>query len=192
MDVSYKILGIPMQRQSTRRKMVVMVYALLLAFCIAGIVFARTEPQFYRGPLYAALAVAALVFGGSGKWGLIKPFPNKPPWREPVIVDVVRSQLKPMALTIPDQSGWTNDERELARRDRAHYLAYQAVTIVLVLVLPVAAFGLRAAIGLHHPDWLTVTLALHVIYALALVGSVMAVTLPAAIILWNEPDMDLD
>jgi hypothetical protein len=34
-------------------------------------------------------------------------------------------------------------------------------------------------------------MALNLIYAMALIGSMLVVTLPAAIILWTEPDIDL-
>jgi hypothetical protein len=54
-----------------------------------------------------------------------------------------------------------------------------------------ATFGLRSAMGLRHAEWLTVTMALNLIYAMALIGSMLVVTLPAAIILWTEPDIDL-
>ncbi len=191
MTGTYKVLGISMERQTTRRKLVVLVYAVLGAVCVASVVFAQTEPFLYSWAIYATMLVAFFVFGGSGRYGLIKPFPNKPPRPEPVMVDVVRLQLSPMTAGTPDESSWRNDERELSRRDRAHYQAFQVIGIALMVILVVVTFGLRSAMGLRHAEWLTATLALNVIYAVALLGSMLVVTLPAAIILWNEPDMDL-
>jgi hypothetical protein len=137
------------------------------------------------------MIAAFFVFGGSGRYGLIKAFPNKPLRQEPAMVDAIRLQLAPMTAGTPAESSWKNDERELSRRNLAHYQAFQVIGIALMAILVVAVFGLRSAMGLHHVEWLTVTLALNVIYAIALIGSMLVVTLPAAIILWNEPDIDL-
>jgi hypothetical protein len=188
---SYKVLGIEMQQQSARRRLVVGVYAVLGAICIASMIFAQTEPFLYSWTIYATMAVAFFVFGGSGKYGLIKPFPNKRPRDEAAMVQLVRLQIEPLSAGTPDESSWKNDERELSRRNLAHYQAFQALGVVVMVILVVSTFGLRSAMGLRHPEWLTATLALNAMYALALVGAVMVVTLPAAIILWNEPDIDL-
>lgn len=191
MTATYKVLGIPMEQQKTRRKLVVAVYAALAAMCVGSILFARVEPLLYSWTMYVALAVSVFVFGGQGRYGLIKAFPNKPPRPEPVMVEAVRLQVAPMTAGTPDESTWKNDERELSRRDRAHYQAYQVVGMAMIVTLLVSMFGLRSAMGLGHPAWLTAGLALEALYALALVGSVLVLTLPAAIILWSEPDMDL-
>jgi hypothetical protein len=188
---TYKVLGIPMQQQSARRKLVVVVYALLGAVCVASVIFAQTEPFLYGWAIYATMIVAFFVFGGSGRYGLIKPFPNKAPRQEPAMVDVVRLQLAPMTAGTPEESNWKNDERELSRRNLAHYQAFQVVGVAVMVILVVATFGLRSAMGLRHAEWLTVTMALNLIYAMALIGSMLVVTLPAAIILWTEPDIDL-
>jgi hypothetical protein len=180
-----------MQRQSARRKLVVAAYALLAAFCVSSIVYARSEPLFYSWTIYATMAVAFFLFGGTGRYGLIKPFPNKPPRPEPVMVEMVRLQLEPLAAGTADESRWKNDERELSRRDLAHYKAYQVTAVILVVLLGVSAFGLRAVEGLQHLEWLTVSLALNLMFAIALAGCVLALTLPAAIILWTEPDIEL-
>ena len=189
---SYSVLGVSMQRQQARRRLVVSMYAVLAVFCAASMIFARTEPLFYSWTIYATMVVAFFVFGGTGRYGLIKPFPNKPPRPEMPMVETIRLQLDPMSAGTPDESSWRNDERELSRRDRAHYQAYQLVGLGAFVVLVLAALGLRMAMGLRHPEWLTVVLVLNVIYGVALVTSVLVVTLPSAIILWTEPDLDVD
>jgi hypothetical protein len=192
---SYKVFGIPMEQQRARRKLVVAVYAVLLMFCVGSIVFARTAPIAYNWTIYVTMAAAMLVFGGvggvGGRYGLIKPFPNKPPRPEPVMVDAIRLQLAPMTAGTPDESSWKNDERELSRRDRAHYQAYQVVASAFPVVLLLAALGLKVAQGSLQLAWLTTTTVLQSIFAVALLETVLAMTLPAAIILWNEPDIDL-
>jgi hypothetical protein len=195
MTAAYKVLGMAMEQQRARRKLVVGVYSVLLLFCLGSMVFARAQPLLYSWTIYAAMGAGIFIFGGTGgfggRWGLIKPFPNKAPRQEGAMLEVIRLQLAPMTAGSPDESSWRNDERELSRRDRAHYQAFQVVGSAVMVILVVATFGLRSAMGLHHSEWLTVTLALNVIYAVALIAAMLVVTLPAAIILWNEPDMDL-
>lgn len=191
MTATYKVLGISMEQQRARRRLVVVVYAVLAAVGGASVILAQTEPFLYSWAIYATMLVAFFVFGGSGRYGLIKPFPNKAPRQEAAMVEVIRLQLDPRSAGTPDESNWRNDERELGRRDRAHYLAFQVIGIAVMVILVVATFGLRSAMGLKHSEWLTVTLALNVIYAVALIAAMLVVTLPAAIILWNEPDIDL-
>ena len=194
-SATYKVLGIPMEQRSARRKLVVLVYAVLLLFCLSSIVFARTAPISYSWTIYITMAAAMLVFGGvggfGGRYGLIKPFPNRPPRAEPVMVDAIRLQLAPMTAGTPDESSWRNDERELSRRDRAHYQAYQVVAGAFPIVLLLAAFGLKVAQGSLQLTWFTMTMVLQSIFAVALLETVLAMTLPAAIILWTEPDIDL-
>jgi len=96
-----------------------------------------------------------------------------------------------MTAGTPDESSWKNDERELSRRDRAHYRAYQVVAGAFPVVLLLAAFGLKVAQGSLQLAWLTTATVLQSIFAVALLETVLAMTLPAAIILWNEPDIDL-
>jgi len=192
---SYRVFGIPMELQTARRKLVVGVYAVLFMFCVGSIVFARTAPIGYSWTIYATMAAAMLVFGGVGglgsRYGLIKPFPNKPPRQEPVMVDAIRLQLAPMTAGTPDESSWRNDERELSRRDRAHYRAYPVVAGAFPVVLLLAEVGLKVAQGSLQLAWLTTTTLLQSIFSVALLETVLAMTLPAAIILWNEPDIDL-
>jgi hypothetical protein len=190
-STGYSVFGVSMERQSTRRKLVVLVYAALAVLCAGSIVFARTEPLVYSWTLYATMGVSIFIFGGQGRYGLIKPFPNKPPRPEPVMVDVVRLQLAPMTAGTPDDASWKNDERELSRRDRAHYQAYSTVGFCLLAILLLAALGLQTALGSSHLQWLSVTVVLQLIFGSALAGSVLMVTLPSAIILWTEPNIDV-
>jgi hypothetical protein len=188
---NYRILGIPMQRQRARRQLVVTVYAALGAVCVASTILAQRDPFLYAWAIYAGMMVAFFVFGGSGRYGLIKPFPNKRPRDEAAMVQFVRLQIEPLSAGTQDESSWKNDERELSRRNLAHYQAFQVIGIAVMLIFVVATFGLRSAMGLRHAEWMSATLALNGIYAIALITSVLVVTLPAAIILWTEPDMDL-
>jgi hypothetical protein len=194
MTAAYKVLGIPMQKQSSRRRLVVVVYAALLLLCGTSfamhLLYGQNALVPYSVAIYGSLAVGAFLFGGTGgfggRWGLVKPFANKPPRVEPPIVTLVKLQLQPEALLHADESGWRNDERELHRRDRAHYQAYQAVGIGVVVMLLLAFWGLGP-----RQFVIPARVLQNVLFFVALITCVMYMTLPAAIILWNEPDMDL-
>ena len=180
---SYKVLGIPMQRQSARRRLVVVVYAVLAMLCSLN-VWGGHNLGFWPG-LYAGMFVGVFIFGGRGRYGLIKSFVNTSPRPEPPMMDLVRLHLRPETAGTPDPSTWRNDERELSRRDLAHYRAYQPMTIAMTVIL------VLAAMTLHPTHWIPIPLLQNLLFAVALYATVLAITLPSAIILWTEPDVDL-
>jgi hypothetical protein len=191
---SYKVLGIPMQRQSARRKLVVITYALLAMLCcstfIAHFIYGIDALLPYDVAIFGSMAVGGFVFGGNGwfggRWGLVKPFANKPPRAEPPMVTLVKLQMEPESLLRPDESGWKNDERELERRDRAHYQAYQGVSFGVVAILLLTFWSVMPKQRVVSADVLR-----NVLFLVALMTTVLVVTLPSAIILWTEPDIDL-
>jgi hypothetical protein len=191
---NYKVLGIPMQKRSTRRKLVAVVYAMLLLLCgstfVLHLIYGPNALLPYSVAIYGSMAVGIFVFGGNwgfgGRWGLIKPFANRPPRAEPPMVTLVKLNLEPEALMQSDDSSWKNDERELSRRDRAHYQAYQAVGVGVVVILLLVFWALEPKQHLISAGTL-----LNLLFMAALVTVVLVATLPAAIILWNEPDIDL-
>lgn len=187
---SYKVLGIPMQRRSTRRKLVVVVYAVLLLLCgstfVLHLVYGPNALLPYSVTMYGTMVIGLFVFGGNGRWGLIKSFANKPPRAESPMVTLVKLHLEPEVLMQSDDSSWKNDERELNRRDRAHYQAYQAVGVGVVVILLLVFWALEPKQHLISAGTL-----LNLLFMAALVTVVLVATLPSAIILWNEPDMDL-
>ncbi len=174
-----------MQRRSARRKLVVVAYLVLAIVCGVTIAFLRVAPYLYAYAIYATLGFTFVVFGGMGRRGLLKPFPNKPPRPEPAMVTVVQLHLRPEALLQKDDSAWKNDERELGRRDSAHYQAYQPLSVALAMLLCLTAIA-------NHPwSWISLPVLLQVAFGVALVATVMYLTLPAAIILWTEPDIEM-
>ena len=179
---TYTVFGFPMQRRSARRRLVVCTYAVLLAICIPT---AWVGANLFSFALYAALAVGIFVFGGTGRYGLIKSFLNKPPRPEPPVVDLVRLHLEPLSAGTPDESTWRNDERELERRNLAHYRAYQPISILFMPILLLSSWAV------HPLHWnIPVALINQTIFTITLLATMLALTLPAAIILWIEPDLD--
>jgi len=183
--ITLKVFGIPMQRRSTRRKLVVATYIVLSSICAAAAWSHTIFPAGMTYAIWSAIAVGIFIFGGQGRYGLVKPFLNKPPQPEPPMIDLVRLQLEPLSVGTADSSAWKNDERELARRDNAHYVAYQPLAIGWVAVLMLSSWAL------HAPRFLSHDAILSLIFTIALVACVLALTLPAAIILWTEPDIDV-
>ncbi len=179
----FRAFGFSMERQRTRRRLVVITYLVLATICGVTVDLTQRYSWAFAYALYAAIAVGIFVFGGQGRYGLIKSFLNKPPRQEPAVVDLVRLQLDPMSIAVDDASSWKNDERELARRDAAHYIAYQPLVIGFFVILLLASWAIRL------PPWGSLQVVLHLILTVALVASVLAITLPSAIILWREPDL---
>lgn len=179
------ILGFPMQRRSSRRRLVLIAYAALAVVCAVVFIFGRNWPNALSLAIYAAMAVAIFLFGGNGNHGLIKSFNNKPPRPDAPVVDLIKLQLAPLSAAPHDPGLWRNDERELARRDLAHYKAYQVIAFPPMVIMLLAAFAAPRHI-------LPAELALRLIFLIALVTSVLVVTLPSAIILWTEPDAPTD
>jgi hypothetical protein len=85
---------------------------------------------------------------------------------------------------VSDPKEFRNDERELTRRDRAHYRAYGVLaginTLALILYDP----------PVYHA--IPVLTERRIVFALLQAGYLLAFTLPAAIIIWTEPDLDPD
>ena len=185
---SFTAFGIPMERRTTRRKLVVLTYIVLAIVCGVVSWFARSFPAGVSYATYVALGVGMFVFGGQGSRGLVKAFRNKPPRPDPVerlvFAEPVLLALNPLPLPRPDSS-WQNDERELARRDAAHYKAYQPLSLLFLVLMYLTS------LAVHPPHWLSLETILAVNFIVALSATMLALTLPSAIILWTEPDMDV-
>jgi len=87
--------------------------------------------------------------------------------------------IKPFATRTPfgSPTAWHNDERELRRRDRMHYHAYRFVVALLLLGYALGTDPFQ------HPELSRI---------LILGGLVLGLTLPQALLLWSEPDMELE
>jgi hypothetical protein len=72
---------------------------------------------------------------------------------------------------------WHNDERDLRGRDRAHYHAYRVVVAVMLLGY------VLGRVPFQHPEMGR---------ALIEGGVVLGLTLPQALLLWMEPDVEFE
>ena len=120
--------------------------------------------------------------GGHYFGGLIKLFNNRlPDPPSPLMVAFRRYRQ------VPKDSDYLNDERELHQRDWAHYKAYQVIFIMLgVLLLLASDVRVKAARPL---SWLPLS-ADELLFGFVLAAILIAFTLPQAILLWTEPDME--
>ena len=177
---------VDMARRARRRGLVVAIYA-----GFAGLLVGSWFLDHWRTTgaylIFATILANRLFLGGQYFGGLIKPFSGKGPRRKPELSPLFPLQLKfGFYRPEPDESAYRNDERETHQRDRAHYLAYTP------LGLGLCGLWLASNWSLHAPrlvSWIPMDKEL---LAPALIQAmlVMFLTLPQAILLWTEPDME--
>ena len=179
---------VDMASRDRRRILVVLIYATMAA-TVTAMWFVDRWHTSGSYLFWLMLLICRLFLGGYYRGGLVKPFNNKPP----------RETLRPhpfLALGLrvwnpipPDNDrAFLNDERELQQRDHAHYQAYQVIG--LALVIPWFASYLR----MLKPSWLAwgAMSADQVYFGLTFAILLLFFTLPQAILLWSEPDMEQD
>ncbi|MGB6134924.1 MAG: hypothetical protein WBG54_24320 [Acidobacteriaceae bacterium] len=181
------VFGYNMEKQASRRRLVAVVYA-VLALSMAGCWFIdRLHVSSFYLYFFVLFFVNQKIFGGYGVQGLVKPFTGKGPRNAPMPSNLVELQLRLTgALPTPDPNPYRNDERELMRRDRAHYQAYQGIAVLLAFMWFLASWDL------HPPRFIPPGLLPILLYCIALPAVLLAITLPQAIILWTEPDLAPD
>lgn len=177
---------IDMSTQHRRRQLVISIYAAALLILAVG----YPLDHWHMSGNYLMIGLSLLsqhVLGGQGINGLIKPFNNRQPRPSAEPPSILALHLRVYdPLPADDARRYQNDERELAQRDRAHYRAYTPLIFVLLALWLVAGFALHVPRLTH---WLPVE-PLVVVEGIVLVGLLLAITLPQAILLWTEPDMD--
>jgi len=175
-----------MAPQRRRRTLVVLIYSAMAVLMV--VLYLLTH---WRGTgaymFWAAMLACRLFLGGYYTGGLVKPFNNKGPRRYDMPPPLLLLKLR-IYQPVPssDDSAYRNDERELHQRDHAHYLAYQAIGVSVIIPMFVASMrvirpALLAWIPMN-PD--------EIYYGLLLIALTLFLTLPQSILLWTEPDME--
>ena len=181
------VLGFNMEKQIARRRLVVAVYALLAALLVLGWFLDRFGVTGSIYVYFMAMFLNWKVLGGYGPNGLVKPFNGKGPRNEPIPSNLMELELYRYGNLDPDAPDqYRNDERELGRRDRVHYQAYQVLAILLCPIWFIAQWEIRP-VHFVPPHLLPILLEW-----IALPAVLLAVTLPQAILLWTEPDFTPD
>jgi hypothetical protein len=175
---STSILGISMTRRSRRRMLVAVVYLLLAAFVVFGVVLRHNNNLLRPGDflggfnlLFVILftGVSRVIFGQMVDQTTFPVPPQEGPGSG-LPVSLLEYARKPASAP---------DERDLAVRNRAYFLAFRIIAAYSALLWLVY-------VALN--SWTTqvsVNLAALLLFPLI----VMAITLPQAILLWSEPDL---
>lgn len=187
MNAEVVILGrrISMARQTRRRALVVAIYATFAL--LMAVSWATTQ---WRGTgayvIWAAILACRYFLGGHYAGGLVKPFNGKAPKRYDMPPPLLALKLRVyQPVPADDGSAYRNDERELHQRDHAHYIAFQAVGVAVCVPMFIASMRLIRPTLMSwipmQPD--------AIYYGLTLMAMILFLTLPQAILLWTEPDM---
>jgi hypothetical protein len=171
------------ETQTRRRALVMAYYGFFAAISVAMIL--------WRGPsslnkLLQFAVICALFLGGmtaAGPVRLFSPWQRKFADGSAIGVDANRPHPYLPGIPLIDAKRLRVDEHDLHARDRAHYLAYAALRWAVVL------FALFAPLGFYvaGPNAFARLLLL-----LCFPFCVLFLSLPQAIILWTEPDLEPD
>ena len=178
-----------MASRGRRRRLVLLFYSAFAALVSAAWVI---DPSGYGGAYFTidfTIFVGPLLGGYLCGWfkpfniGLVTPFGGNE-----VLRYSARKNRSALSKAFYPKEGFPdirNDERELIRRDHVHFLAYRALgglvgLAFLIEFLSSSPLSGMIATGVAH----------RAIYILLQAGYILALTLPAAIVLWTEPDME--
>jgi hypothetical protein len=188
---------IDMASQARRRRLVMIVYGTFAALMAAGWILDRWGLWGSILIIFSAPSIARLVFGGYGVHGtgLIKPFLGNEV-RERYVKDPNSRWSLLARRTIPqiiNEREFCSDEREVHRRDSAHEAAYRRLGIVIILTFMVGYFK-NSALPLLLKLGIVVSASFFdgSIYGMLIVSFILFLSLPQAILLWTEPDMEAE
>lgn len=194
MRTQFKIFGmrLNMAPQANRRALVWMVYGLIAIIMTASWMSNPTGSDAFFISIVSGLLLRS-TFGGrfQSKYylfgsGLVEPFDGNE------VLDLKRSS-KWARFLIPevgDEREVRNDERALRRRDHAHYVAFQSLGSLVMLALILKFID---SVPLHPTTeslGLTRESVNRIIFAILQISWIEIMSLPQAILLWTEPDME--
>ena len=177
---------VDMSQRARRRALVVGIYTVLATLFVG--MWLVDHWRYTGSYLYwAAMLVCWLFLGGYYRSGLVRPFNGEGPRRLDTTPSLLLLKLRMYpAITRDYDGGYQNDERELHQRDRAHYQAYQAITVV-VLIASFVAYASTTGHSLLRAIPITPA---QMFYGTMLLTVMLIFTLPQCILLWTEPDME--
>jgi VanZ family protein len=179
--------SIDMAPQRRRRLLVVMIYAALAV--LLACVWRFTHWHSSGAWVFWAIMLACRLFlGGYYYGGLVKPFRARDPNRYEAAPSLLMLKLRVYQPVPGVGESYRNDERELRQRDHAHYLGYQALGCAIALIWLIAS--LRNDIS-SVSAWMTMPPD-ELYCGIAMAAITLFLTLPQAILLWTEPDMETD
>jgi hypothetical protein len=167
-------LGFSMVRRNSRRRLVAVTYAILLALMAVMMVVSLSAPRMIGGRP-AGLIWCLILTYNVVSWSIFGKLA-----KDTVLPQMRGGKITSLGLTPrPRRNEYDLDERELAVRNAAYFTAYRAVAVysILAWMVLIYSFELSASTALLLARWLVMPL-------LAVV-----LTLPPAVVLWTEPDL---
>lgn len=175
------VFGISMATQAARRRLVVIVYAMLALLIALGWRYDHLQTSgLYI--YFVAMLINWRVFGCQGREPRAKSRNARDECSGPLEMDDDNIQYDLFDGVDPIES--RKQERLLHRRDRLHYQTYQLMSLSL------AAMWLLAMWGVHPPHFIPIGLLPILLNFVVLPAILLALTLPQAILLWTEPDFE--
>jgi len=173
-----KFLGISMASGRNRRRLVVATYA-FLAVVVAALVW-KPWGSVLQGPVY----FLSIVFAGvsNGTFGVIVRQSTFPVRRNVIDPGLELDGHNPAMDLDPEP-----DERDTKIRDHAYFIAFRVIAAGMI-------FSFVALVIVARPDFPAHSLftVARCINGLLMPFVILALTLPQAIILWQQPDMITD
>ncbi len=173
-----------MSSRARRRWLVALIYAAFAALMAASWFLDHLRMSGTYFLFNYALLVSWFILGGYYPGGLLRPFDGYVQRRkgtEPSTA--LKLNGGPAAPAVRES---LNDERELRERDRAHYQAFQWFAIALLFLCLLA--------NPHLVGWLHLSAdrIVELLHGGLLAALMLALSLPQAILLWTEPDMETE
>jgi hypothetical protein len=178
-------LGFSMLQRSSRRRLVAVVYATLLALVV---IISAVWPHAPRVSKGRAMAVMAWAWGPLLAYTVVTWFIFGKLAKDTVLPKILRVSRgadgggEITSLGLAQESSRQQDdldEREVAVRNAAYFTAYRAVAVYSYLVWMAVSWSC----------WLGDSAAFLLIQWLVMLLVAMVLTLPPAVVLWTEPDV---
>jgi len=167
-------LGFSMVRRNSRRRLVLITYAILLAFMAVMMAVSLLAPRMIGGR-FAGFIWCLILAYNVVSWSIFGKLA-----KDMVLPQLRGGEMTSLGLTPqPGRSEADLDERELAVRNAAYFTAYRAV----------AVYSVFASVALVFSSELSDPAARLLLGSLVILLVGMIFTLPPAVILWTEPDV---
>jgi hypothetical protein len=186
-----------MASRARRRRLVAVFYGVFGVLLLANWMFRShtggglltIEFTILVGPILGGY-FARIGFLSAGR-GLVEPFRAQTVLKYPDSATI----LEPSTLLHPvvdDDPELRTDERAMRRRDYAHYVAHQFLSAVVAVGFLLEYLNYSGLIGDSASNGLSPASVHRIVYCLLQIAYISSVTLPQAVLLWTEPDMEID
>lgn len=196
MKTELKLFGLRLNvaPRRNRRRLVVLFYVVLAALLIvswlkvphSGGGWIALEFTLLFGPILGGYFGRSALFGVRG---IVEPFDGRRQLKYPASASVLRpsSLLKPVEDNDPELR---TDERALGRSNYAHRVSHGYLSNVIFIGFGIEYLNYYGLLGgIERWGWSSSDLH-HIVFCLLQIGWVFSMTMPQAVLLWTEPDME--